>query len=208
MRCWPVRGEVTLLVSEVMSDEIDAALGAQPERARNMKIKTGEKSFDVMKWLRETRACIYEETKNKTFEETALVRPQTDRRLPGKAAGSSKAAPRWTDAGGAERYDRARGAFAASQHRKAPGLPRHTGKRFDCVKWTREIRGRNYKKKAAMSPEERRRFFEDGRPTDPVLAKLFDRRKPPRADAPPSERPALDEPRLDPATHRTGKKRR
>ncbi len=34
-----------------------------------MKTETGEKSFDVMKWLRETRARIYEETKDMTFEE-------------------------------------------------------------------------------------------------------------------------------------------
>ena len=34
-----------------------------------MKTETGEKSFDVMKWLRETRARIYDETKDMTFEE-------------------------------------------------------------------------------------------------------------------------------------------
>ena len=34
-----------------------------------MKTGTNEKSFDAMKWLRETRARIYEETKDMTFEE-------------------------------------------------------------------------------------------------------------------------------------------
>lgn len=34
-----------------------------------MRSETGQKSFDVMKWLRETRDRIHEETKDMTFEE-------------------------------------------------------------------------------------------------------------------------------------------
>ena len=34
-----------------------------------MENETGEKSFDVMKWLRETRDRIYEETRDMTSEE-------------------------------------------------------------------------------------------------------------------------------------------
>ena len=34
-----------------------------------MKNDAGEKSFDVMKWLRATRAEIYEETKNMSIDE-------------------------------------------------------------------------------------------------------------------------------------------
>ena len=34
-----------------------------------MKSETGKKSFDVMKWLRETRDRHYEETKDMTPEE-------------------------------------------------------------------------------------------------------------------------------------------
>ena len=34
-----------------------------------MKRPTSEKSFDVMRWLRATRARIYEETKDISFDE-------------------------------------------------------------------------------------------------------------------------------------------
>ena len=34
-----------------------------------MENDASEKSFDVMKWLRATRAELYEETKNMSFEE-------------------------------------------------------------------------------------------------------------------------------------------
>lgn len=37
-----------------------------------MKRDADEESFDVMKWLHETRARIYEETKDMTFEERRL----------------------------------------------------------------------------------------------------------------------------------------
>ena len=52
-------------------------------------------------------------------------------------------------------------------------------KSFDCVKWTRERRDRMYEETKNMSPEERRRWSESLRPTDPLLADLYDRAKPP-----------------------------
>lgn len=51
-------------------------------------------------------------------------------------------------------------------------------KKFDCVKWTREVRDRINEEIADMSGEELREWFSQ-RPTDPVLARLFDRRKSP-----------------------------
>ena len=50
-----------------------------------------------------------------------------------------------------------------------------TVKRFDCVKWTREVRDRINEEIADMSGEELQEWF-SRRPTDPVLARLFDRR--------------------------------
>ena len=55
-----------------------------------------------------------------------------------------------------------------------------TEKPFDCVKWTRETRDRINEKLAAMSPEECLEWL-NRRPTDSFLAKLWDRRKPPRS---------------------------
>ena len=52
------------------------------------------------------------------------------------------------------------------------------GKAFDCVKWTRRIRDQIHEETAGMSREERREWY-SRRPTDPVLARLFDRRKAP-----------------------------
>ena len=54
------------------------------------------------------------------------------------------------------------------------------GKAFDCVKWTRRIRDQIHEETAGMSREERREWYSQ-RPTDPVLARLFDRRKAPEA---------------------------
>ena len=51
-------------------------------------------------------------------------------------------------------------------------------KEFDCVKWTREVRDRINDQIADMSGEELREWLSQ-RPTDPVLARLFDRRKVP-----------------------------
>ena len=51
-------------------------------------------------------------------------------------------------------------------------------KTFDCVKWTREVRDRINEEIADMSGEELRDWLSQ-RPTDPVLARLFDRRKAP-----------------------------
>ena len=55
-----------------------------------------------------------------------------------------------------------------------------TVKRFDCVKWTREVRDRINEEIADMSGEELREWF-SRRPTDPVLARLFDRRTVPES---------------------------
>ena len=52
-------------------------------------------------------------------------------------------------------------------------------KAFDCVKWTRERRNQMYEETKDMSPDERRRWSESQRPTDPFLAELYDRAKPP-----------------------------
>ena len=51
-------------------------------------------------------------------------------------------------------------------------------KEFDCVKWTREVRDRINDQIADMSGEELREWLSQ-RPTEPVLARLFDRRKAP-----------------------------
>ena len=51
------------------------------------------------------------------------------------------------------------------------------GRAFDCVKWTRRIRDQIHEDTAGMSREQRREWY-SRRPTDPVLASLFDRRKP------------------------------
>ena len=50
-----------------------------------------------------------------------------------------------------------------------------TVKRLHCVTWTREVRDRTHEEIADMSGEEIREWF-SSRPTDPVLARLFDRR--------------------------------
>ena len=49
-------------------------------------------------------------------------------------------------------------------------------KGFDVMKWTREVRDRINDQIADMSGEELREWLSQ-RPTDPVLARLFDRRK-------------------------------
>ena len=47
-----------------------------------MKSDASEKSFDVMKWLRATRADIYEETKDMSFEEERRWTEERIRRDP------------------------------------------------------------------------------------------------------------------------------
>ncbi len=47
-----------------------------------MKTDAGKKSFDVMKWLRETRDRIYEETKDMSFEEKRRWSEEKIRRDP------------------------------------------------------------------------------------------------------------------------------
>ena len=60
-------------------------------------------------------------------------------------------------------------------------------KSFDVMKWLRETRDRIYEETKHMTPEEELAWY-SRRPTDPVLARLFDRRK-----APGGDRKALDE---------------
>ncbi len=50
-------------------------------------------------------------------------------------------------------------------------------KPFDCVRWTRERRDQMYRESKDMTPEER--ALRSRRPTDPFLAELYDRAKPP-----------------------------
>ena len=52
-------------------------------------------------------------------------------------------------------------------------------KAFDCLKWTREARDRINAEIAGMSMEEELRWWESRRPTNPVLAKQWETRKPP-----------------------------
>lgn len=51
---------------------------------------------------------------------------------------------------------------------------------FEVMKWLRETRDRINEEIADMSGEELREWF-SRRPTDPVLARMFDRRKAPTA---------------------------
>ena len=51
-------------------------------------------------------------------------------------------------------------------------------KSFDVMKWLRETRDRIYEETKDMTPEEERAWYAQ-RPTDPILAKLFDLRKVP-----------------------------
>ena len=53
-----------------------------------------------------------------------------------------------------------------------------SAKQFDCVKWTRETRDRINAEIRGMSHEEMRRYF-NRRPTNPILAKFFDRMQAP-----------------------------
>ncbi len=54
-----------------------------------------------------------------------------------------------------------------------------TPKKFDCVKWTREVRDRIYEETRDMTRVERRRWSEARIRRDPLLARLYDRRKAP-----------------------------
>ena len=57
-------------------------------------------------------------------------------------------------------------------------------KQFDCVKWTREVRDRIYGETRDMTQEERRQWSEARIRTDPILARLYDRRRAPKAGRP------------------------
>ena len=71
-----------------------------------MTSEAGERSFDVMKWLRATRADIYEETKDMSFEEERRWTEERIRRDPilaklfdrRKAPDGGRGAPSVTDA--------------------------------------------------------------------------------------------------------------
>ena len=49
-------------------------------------------------------------------------------------------------------------------------------KAFDCMKWLRETRDQIYEETKDMTREEWRAWYSQ-RPTDPILARLFDLRK-------------------------------
>ena len=53
-------------------------------------------------------------------------------------------------------------------------------KPFKVMKWLRETRDRIYEETKDLSPDEELRYYAR-RPTDPVLARMFDRRKVPTA---------------------------
>ena len=65
-------------------------------------------------------------------------------------------------------------------------------KKFDCLKWTREVRDEINAEIAGMSTEEELRWWEAQRPTDPFLAELWDESRAPKtrrrtaSGAPPS----------------------
>lgn len=58
-------------------------------------------------------------------------------------------------------------------------MTRPKEKDFDCVKWTREVRDRIYEETKHMTLSEYRQWLESRRPTQGVLAKLWDRRADP-----------------------------
>ena len=61
-----------------------------------------------------------------------------------------------------------------------------TPKAFDCMKWLRETRDQINEEIADMSGKELREWF-SRQPTDPMLARLFDRRKAPEGKRSPDE---------------------
>ncbi len=52
-------------------------------------------------------------------------------------------------------------------------------KTFDCVAWTRKVRDEMYEETKHLSPDERLAWRASRRPTDPVLARMWDNAKPP-----------------------------
>lgn len=54
-------------------------------------------------------------------------------------------------------------------------------KSFDCVQWTRKVRDQMYEETKHMSLEERLDWRRSQRPTDPVLARMWDNAKPPHS---------------------------
>ena len=60
-------------------------------------------------------------------------------------------------------------------------------KKFDCVKWTREVRDRIYEETKDMSAEERQRWREARIRKDPLLSEWFDRINAPEGRRMPAE---------------------
>ena len=52
-------------------------------------------------------------------------------------------------------------------------------KSFDCVAWTRKVRDEMYEETKHLSADERLEWLRSRRPTDPVLARMWDNAKPP-----------------------------
>ena len=64
-------------------------------------------------------------------------------------------------------------------------------RRFDCIRFVREVRARNDEETKDMSWGEYRRWLDSRRPTRPALAAAWDRKVPPkgrRAPTPPRGR--------------------
>ncbi len=59
-----------------------------------------------------------------------------------------------------------------------------TPKKFDCVKFTREVRAQLYKETAHMTAEEKVDYYRNQTYTDPVLARLAAKARPPKEPGP------------------------
>ena len=118
--------------------------------------------------------------------------PPTDESSPGEAVGDSEAADGRTTplSGTRKRW----GPLMAHSYVEPPEASPVVApaKKFDCLKWTREVRDEINAEIADMSVEERLWWWAAQRPTDPFLARLWDRGNPPKrsrraaSDAPPA----------------------
>lgn len=57
-------------------------------------------------------------------------------------------------------------------------------KKFDCIRFVREVRAQHYRETKDMSWKEYRQWLDAQRPTDPRLAALWDRKVPPESTRP------------------------
>ena len=134
-----------------------------------MKSDAREKSFDVMKWLRATRAELYEETKHMSPEVKAGVAlPETDASRTSQVVRPQKGAGRRATWPGASAFSGTCGMTST-----------YGEKSFDVMKWLRETRDRIYEETKEMSFEEKRRWMEERIRRDPHLSMLYDRRRAP-----------------------------